>query len=206
MNVGQLRGWLLQIPKPLLIRVTVEGERTEIKPGKQSYARLAETIVALGPELVECLGGDGDVLRAKRMTDVESQRSDAAALPAVLQMDPNAAMLTHFANLIHRAYEHSTEIAFVKLAEITDKMGDRADAIERRLERTEATNRKLLQDQVDDAFDRAQDQADRAVAEAEASGGSGALEGQLLNSFLGGQQLKGNVRSTNGAPKPGEKS
>lgn len=204
MNAGVLRGWLLQIPKPALLRVTVEGERTEIKPGKQSFARLAETIVALGPELVECLGSDGDVLRAKRMNDADAQRSDAAAMPPILQTDPHAAMLTHFANLIHRAYEHSTEIAFQKLAEITDKMGDRADAIEKRLERTEATNRKMLQDQVDDAFERAQEQADRAVEEA--TNGSNDLGGQLLTSFMGGQGLKGNVRSTNGAAKPGDKS
>lgn len=204
MNSLVLRGWLLQVPKPQTIRVTVEGERTEIKPGKQSYARLAETIVALDPELVECLGTDGDVLRAKRMNDVEAQRSDAAPMPAILQTDPHAAMLTHFANLIHRAYEHSTEIAFTKLAEITDKMGDRADAIEKRLERTEAVNRKMLQDQVDDAFERAQEQADRAVEEA--ANGSADLGGQLLTSFMGGQGLKGNVRSTNGAPKPGDKS
>lgn len=204
MNTGQLRGWLLQIPKPALVRVTVEGERTEIKPGKQSFARLAETIVALGPELVECLGSDGDVLRAKRMNDAEAQRSDAAAIPEVLKMDANAAMLTHFANLLHRAYEHSTEIAFVKLAEITDKMGDRSDAIEKRLERTEALNRKMLQDQVDDAFERAQEQADRAVEEAQSGGAD--LGGQLLTSFMGGQGLKGSVRATNGAAKPETKS
>lgn len=193
MNVSQLRGFLLQLPKPHVVRVTGEGEPQELKVGR-SYAKLADTIAALNVELVECLDKDGTVLRAKRLDSAEAHRSDAAEIPEALKQDPHVAMLTHFANLIHRAYEHSTETAFVRLVEIVDKMGDRSDAIEQRLERTESTNRRLLQQQVDDALDRAEEVAERAAAGAE--GGGGFVE-QMAAGFLSGKQQAA-ARPTNG--------
>lgn len=195
MNQGKIRGFLLQLPKPALVRITGDGEPQELKPGK-SYTKTAETICALGPELIECLDSDGKVLRAMRTDTADAQRSTAAELPPVLQGDPQAAMLTHFANLLHRAYEHSTEIAFTRLVELTERMNDRSEAIEQRLERTEAANRRLLQDQVDDAFERAQEAAEKAE-----QGGSGTeLVQQMAGAFLSGQmQPKPPVR-TNGKP------
>ena len=107
MNPSRIRGFLLQLPKPALVRVTGEGEPQELKPGK-SYAKLAETIAALHVDLVECLDAKGMVLRAVRREAEESHRSDAADIPEALKSDPHVAMITHFANLIHRAFELST--------------------------------------------------------------------------------------------------
>jgi hypothetical protein len=200
MNVGKIRGFLLQLPKPHAIRISGDGEPQEIKAGR-SYAKTAETIAALAPDLIECLDSDGKVLRAQRTDTVDAQRSAAAAIPTGLEADPQALMLTHFANLLHRAYEHSTEIAFVRLVEITERMGDRAEAIEKRLERTEANNRQLLQQQVDDAFDRAAEVAEQAVKD----GTGGDLLQNMAGAFLQGQvmQPKPPVRANgNGAIKP----
>jgi len=194
-NQGKIRGFLLQLPKPAIVRITGDGEPQELKPGR-SYTKTAETICALAPELIELLDPDGKVIRAMRTDTADAQRSTAAELPPVLQQDPHAAMLTHFANLLHRAYEHSTEIAFTRLVELTERMGDRADAIEQRLERTEAANRRLLQDQVDDAFERAAE----AAAASEVEDGVGQ---QMMGAFLSGRmQPKGRpVKTTNGAAK-----
>lgn len=198
MNQGKIRGFLLQLPKPALVRITGDGEPQELKPGK-SYTKTAETICALAPELIELLDSDGKVIRAMRTDTVDAQRSTAAEMPTVLQQDPHAAMLTHFANLLHRAYEHSTEIAFTRLVELTERMGDRADAIEQRLERTEAANRRLLQDQVDDAFERAAEQAEKAAS---GNGAGGELLQNMAGAFLSGQmQPKGPAR-TNGVKPP----
>jgi ribosomal protein L17 len=197
-NQGKIRGFLLQLPKPALVRITGDGEPQELKPGK-SYTKTAETICALAPELIELLDSDGKVIRAMRTDTVDAQRSTAAEMPTVLQQDPHAAMLTHFANLLHRAYEHSTEIAFTRLVELTERMGDRADAIEQRLERTEAANRRLLQDQVDDAFERAAEQAEKAAS---GNGAGGELLQNMAGAFLSGQmQPKGPAR-TNGVKPP----
>ncbi len=183
MNANRIRGWLLQLPKPSAVRVTGDGEPQTLKPGR-SYAKLADTIAALSPDLVEALDKDGNVLRATRMQTEDAHRSDAAAIPDGLKADPQALMLTHMANLIHRAYEHSSEIAFSKLVELVDKMNDRADGIEQRLERAESRNRALLQDQVDAEFERAQEVAAAGVA------GEGDLGQQLLGGFLTGAMNK----------------
>lgn len=197
MNAGRIRGFLLQLPKPHTVRVTGDGEPQELRPGR-SYAKLADTIAALAPDLIELLDKDGAVIRAARMDAEEAHRSDAAPMPEGLKADPNALMLTHFANLVHRAYEHSSEIAFSKLVELVDKMNDRADGIEQRLERAESRNRALLQDQVDAEFERAQEVA----AAAGASGGEGDLGQQLVGSFLSGAM---NGKAAGAKPAPNGK-
>jgi hypothetical protein len=180
MNASRIRGFLIQQPKPHLVRVSSgDSEPQELKPGR-SYAKTAESIDALGCELVECLDSDGKLLRALRLGDVESTRSDAAAIPVGLASDPHALMLTHFANLLHRAYEHSTEIAFAKLVDLVERIGDRAESIEQRLERSEAANRRLAQEQVEDAIDRAQEAA------AKGDGGTDMLQ-QMAGAFLSGR-------------------
>lgn len=184
MNHSRIRGFLLQAPKPAVVRVTTsEGEVQEIK--QRSYSKCAETIEALGVDLIECLDADGKVLRAIKTDTPEGRRSDAAAVPDVIAQDPTAAMLTHCANLIHRAYEHSSEMAFNKLVELVDRMNDRSESIERRLERAEGESRRLRDAQVADAFERAEDIAARA---AEAGTGDGTdFMAQMAAAFMGGK-------------------
>lgn len=198
MSVGKIRGFLLQAPKPHAVRVHGGdgGEPETIKVGR-SYAKLAETIEALEPERVEALDKDGSILRAMRPGSVEAQRSTAAELPEVLKQDPQAAMFTHFANLLHRAYEHSTEIAFTKMVEVFDKMNDRSDNIERRLERSESERRSLVQEQVDDAFERAAEiAAGRAGIE---NGEGGDLLQQMATAFLSGRAQQSKAAPANGS-------
>ncbi len=182
MNAGKIRGFLLRNPKPAAVRLTVgDGEPQVIKPGR-SFSKTAETIEAIGPELIECLDKDGQLLRAMR-DDAEAQRSDAAPIPEALTKDPETARLTHFADLLHRAYMFSTEIAFNKLSDVLERVNDRSDSIEQRLERVEARNRQLLQEQVDSALDRADELVEKA---AEESTGGDLLQ-NMASSFLAGK-------------------
>jgi hypothetical protein len=179
-NAQRIRGWLLQQPKPVKVRITggAAGDEGQELSISRNYTKAAETLAAMEPTLIECLDKDGKLIRAHRCDDEPAQRSEAAPIPAALQADPHALMLTHCANLIHRAYEHSTTIAFNKLVELCEKMNDRSDSIEARLERTEARNRQLMQQQVDDAFDRAAE-----IAEKGAEGETGFVE-QMASTFL----------------------
>ena len=105
-------------------------------------------------------------------------------------------MLSHFANLVHRAYQHSTELAFTKLVELVERIDARSDAIEARLERTEAEHRRTLREQVEDAFDRAEEMAAGAGAE-------GDFKQQMIAAFMHGQlaQQQGGAKAaaSNGA-------
>lgn len=201
MNSSRVRGFLLQSPKPSSVRLT-GAELDDPKVIKvRNYSKAAETIEAIGPELVECLDSEGNLIRALKLTDKDAHRSDAAAIPAGIETDPQALMLTHFANLLHRAYEHSSEIAFNKLCEFVDIINQRTSSIEARLERTEAAHRRTVEEQVQDAYDRAEEIAEKAKEEGAGNG----LADQLLGSFASGMlQPKPPARSngaSNGAAK-----
>lgn len=179
MNAGRIRGFLLRAPKPVLVRVSSEdGETQEIKPGR-SYAKCAETIEALDPELIECFDSEGKLLRALRTTSEDASRSDAASLPPGLATDPNALMLTHFANLIHRAYEHSSEVAFSKQSEFVEMLLQHMQSTDARLQRVEADHRRTLREQIDDELDRATEAAQTAEE-------SGSLEQQMSAALFSG--------------------
>jgi hypothetical protein len=192
MNVSRIRGFLISLPKPASVRVFVDGEAQDIKAAGRSYQKLAETIEAMDGEQLQCLDLEGKVLRAMRLDDADAQRSEAAPIPAGLAADPQALMLTHFANLLHRAYEHSTEIAFVKMVDAFDRMNDRSASIEQRLERAEALARRLRDDQVQDAFERAEE-----IAEQAGQNGNDAFVNTLANAFVSGQM---NRTATGGMP------
>lgn len=195
-TVNQIRGFLLVMPKPTKIVVTCgDGSEEEIDPKGRAYQKIAETIHALDPQHLRLFSEDGKLIRAKEYVTEDSRRSDAAAVPEALKADPQAAMLTHFANLIHRAYEHSTEVAFSRLVEITDRMNERSDNIEQRLERAERDNRKLIQEQIDDAFDRA-----REIAEGK-QGDGGSFPENMMQAFMGGMNSdKPSQTQSNGKP------
>lgn len=189
-----------------MIRVTTDGEVEEMKPAK-SWAKTAATIAALEPELVQCFDAAGKLLRATRF-DAEpaaprgKATSAAPSLPDVISSDPQAALFAHFANLLHRAYEHSTQVAFDKFVELMQIQGERSESIEQRLERTEARARRLQDDQIEDAYERAEELA----AAAQQGGGNEQLGQHLVSAFLSGQMQRGPVGvpngKTNGAPAP----
>lgn len=194
-SVSRIRNFLIGLPKPAAVRVFVDAEPQDIKTGGRSYQKLAETIEAMDGEQLQCLDADGKVLRAMRLDDADAQRSDAAPIPVGLQADPQALMLTHFANLVHRAYEHSTEIAFTKMVEAFERMNDRSTSIEARLERSEALARRLRDEQVQDAFERAEE-----IAEAAGQTGNDAFVNQMAEAFFSGRMN----RSTAGGKPNGK--
>lgn len=149
-----IRKWLLKQPRPALLRLTTGEKSTDIIPKKgASWSRIGDSIAAVNPDLVEAFDNNGNLLRATR-PQVDSDPQEAPEPPAVIANDPETARLTHFANLLHRAYEHTTNVAFTKLLDLVERMDARSDAIEQRLERTEANYRRAVNQQLADAFDR----------------------------------------------------
>jgi hypothetical protein len=202
MTPWQLRNFLIRDPPPHTIRITTaEGETQEIVPGKKSRVKIAETIAAVGPELVECLDANGKLLRAVRPDAEEAQTASAPEVPPVIAADPNAAMISHFANLLHRAYQHSTELAFNKLVELTERMGERSDAIEQRLERTEAAYRREQAARLEELYDRAEEAAAAAGANGPAAGKQAIID-SLVNGVVMGAMGRTPAAPGAAAPKP----
>lgn len=184
-----LRKFLMRKPRPAVIRLT-QGDKSEDMPVKpnQSFSRLGETINAVAPELVECFDTEGQLLRATR-PHIDNDANEAPETPKVLSDDPETARITHFANLLARAYEHTTNVAFTKLLELVERLDQRSESIETRLERTETQYRRLMHANLQEAWERAEDALEDAQdAQAEASNGTGDIIEQMGRAFLGGKR------------------
>lgn len=197
MNVGQLRGWLLQQPKPSLVRVTDDaGAQHEIDPTGMSWARIAESVQALHPELVQALGPNGKLIRACRPGDVDeddsspspssssSKRSTPATLPSVADLEP-------FARMLADAYRHSTSMAFDKLVELYNASNERLLALERMQQREMERKERELE------------QREEALAEQAEQQGKGGLVEEMIGAFVGG--AGGAAPAPNGTAKPNGK-
>lgn len=134
----EIRGWLLQQPRAAKLRViTTDDQHHEVAVSSGvSWMAIAQSIVALGPALVEAYDGEGKILRAMRPLEQGHDVSSATPLPLALpaSTDPSAVMLVHFSDLLAAAYRHSTDVAFERLSSLFEQATKRAEALERIVE------------------------------------------------------------------------
>jgi hypothetical protein len=167
-----VRGYLLERPPPHTIRLTdSDGDVVEIRATHRTKSALAQTVVAKGPDLVECLDEKGGLIRARQAADLTlappkkaMASSSEPVIAEALKGDPQAAMLSHFAVLLHRAYEHATETAFSHLVAIVERMEIANASRDARLERVEAAYRREQQARIDDLWDHAEERAESGDA------------------------------------------
>lgn len=179
----ELRTFLVYPPKPARVVVqTAEGPQ-EMTPGTgRTWASMARSIVALSnAEVVELYDEKGKLLRAMR---AEAEEKRAPWQPAAVALPPNAdpetQRLIHFSNLLYRATEFSVTLAFEKMVDLFERVTDRSDAIEQRLERTEAAYRRTLNEQIREALEDAREQAREQGAAPENP------LNEMVSAFLGG--------------------
>lgn len=130
------RNFCMKHPRPGVVRVLTGDDVHDIEIAEDvSWARIGETVAALDPDRVELYSKDETLLRADRRK--VSKSNNAVHTPDVLHQDPETARLTHFANLLHRAYQHSTEIAFQRLVDVFQLQAEQARETNKRLERVE---------------------------------------------------------------------
>lgn len=167
------RNHLIQHPRPLMIRCYIGDDATDIDvPADVNWSRMAETVDSLDPDRIECWSDNGTLIRGMKRPEMRA-RQGGVAMPASLHADPHAAMVMLFANLLHRAYEHSTQVAFDKVAEIVQYQG--------------SNNEKLTGDLT--ALRQENDELRQQVAEmVAASGGAdegGGVDG-IVSAFMNG--------------------
>lgn len=196
LSAWALRRFLIRQPHPTSIRIVRDGEVEEVTRSSK-WSKTAETLHALEPDLIELLDGSGALLRAIKPNDEQDASESAPEPPAVIQNDPNAALLTHFANLLHRAYEHSTTVAFAKMVELVERIDSRSDSIEARLERTETAYRRVVSQQIDDAYER----VDELIEQSELTPQQQLDLNGLLRVFLSGA---GKAQAEKAAPTNGK--
>jgi hypothetical protein len=191
MNASAIRSWLLCQPRPALIRVTGEGDaQHEIEPAGAPWARIAQSIEALHPELIEALDANKRLIRAVRPNEQELEPEAHEAQPVASSSGPQAApidgTLTTFARLLADAYRHSTEQAFARLTDLFESSTRRTEALERSLERMQIMLNREQAGRWEDALEQAQNGNQDPLA-------------QLVGSFFAGSNLGGaQQQHTNG--------
>lgn len=201
MNAGAIRSWLLCQPRPVLIRVTTESDtQHEIEPNGAPWARVAQSIEALKPELLEALDVNKKLIRAVRPNEQELEPEAHEAQPVPSSSGPQVASidttLVTFANLIAGAYRHSTEQAFARLTDLFETSTRRTEALERSLERMQLMLNREQAGRWEDALEQAQNGNQDPLA-------------QLVGAFFGGSNLGGaaappTTNGTNGKPTNGK--
>ena len=151
MDANDIRVWLMQHPRPSLVRCTNEEGMSQEVLVQGAWTKLADTIQALQPELLEALTPEKTLIRALRPNDLsdewddESQpqprrpRGAAASSPSfasipITAADPETQRFALVANLLADAYKHANEAhdaAFQHLVEIVNSANKRSETVER---------------------------------------------------------------------------
>lgn len=135
-RVKRLRNFLMRTPRPVAARLyTDDGENDYQFAGVDNFANLADQFDSLEPTRIVVYDAEGKPMRAWRSDDDKQPGEKSKGiieLPEGIKGNPEAAMLLHFGNLIARAYEHSTEVAFERLAMMLETvMEDQRERSER---------------------------------------------------------------------------
>lgn len=195
----RIRSFLVATPRPTRIVVRCEDDETqELGPAKAgtTWAGIARSIMALRPVTIQAFIGD----RLERAMECdEKEASVNVTPPAAIASDPETARLTHFANLLYRAHEHTTNVAFERLCEVFEMVNNRALATEARLERLEMTYRNELRRQLEDERAELEDEREEAArAAAEAQNSPIAKLAEMATPFLSGVQQGAAEHKPNG--------
>lgn len=187
-----VRTWMLHSPKPALVRAHLQDDDYRDVPCKGPWSRVAATIEALEPVMLEAYDEKGVLIRARKMIAPAAKVDDSAPdVPPPLTSDPETARLTHFANLLYRAHVHSKDVAFDKLLDLVDRLDARSARQDERLERLENAYRRMLRDQLAREEEAAAELLEKAAeAQEEASGGG--MGAAFVQSMLAGQAAQNN--------------
>lgn len=206
-DAAKIRFWLLQHPRAHSLVVQTGKERTPITCKDQSWAKLSQTLEAMGGDRVEALDSDGKLIRATRLADLEDddEKPATAAGPQTgvvvgvhdaetVRFEQVARLLAAANDRVAEAYRHATEISFAKMVELMNIMARRGESLERSLATTERLLRRQAEDLIADAEEKA-----AAAAEADGAGG---LVTQMVQAAAG-SFMKADA-PTNGAPTNGK--
>lgn len=190
-SASEIRAWLMQTPKPALVRVHLEGgEKHDLKCGSAAsvgWKKLSETILALPWDRLEAFDEEETLIRATAAGMDEEDESTGTAPPNIavpVGMDSETARLTLVAQLLANAYRHSTDVAFQRLSDLITAMQRSTEDAERARESFYKAQIKSLETQL------------RAAGQ-EPAQGNDMVMGMLAN-FLGGQAAAAS-KTTNGA-------
>ena len=192
----RIRFWAMRHPRPASFRVhsgaADKPSLVELGP-RVTWARVSETLAAMDPEMIEALAVNGSVIRACKplelgdtVTDEPSTTAPTAAADysgGGAAFDAETARFNQFSTLLSKAYTDAQAQVGLRNGAVFDRMIDLFETLAQQskdqaaaIDTQQKTISKLYEQQIKDAFARANKAAD---ADAEPS-----LIDQLAETFL----------------------
>lgn len=154
-TAADIRSWLMQTPKPALVRVHLDtGAHHDMKCGSAAsvgWKKISESIHSLPWDRLEAFEEDGETLiraTAQGMDEAEETSNGTAPVSLPAGLDPESARLTVFAQLLAGAYRHSTDVAFQRLSDLIQAMQRSSEEAERAREAFYKAQIKSLESQL----------------------------------------------------------
>jgi hypothetical protein len=161
-TASNIRGFLLVRPRPLAVKLIAASGSQDLEIGKDpNWARLADTIEAIDPDVVEVYDKSGKLIRAAARDSFESGDDDDPEAPrqgrkVVPVTDPETARYKIFADHLAAAYQFATGVAFERMVDLFAAVNKRSESLEKSLDATHRLLGKAYQEQVDAALDNAE--------------------------------------------------
>jgi hypothetical protein len=167
MDANDIRVWCMQHPRPAAVRCTNADGLVQEVLVQGAWTKLADTIHALQPELLEAINADKMLIRALRPNDISEDWGDAdpeprrprAAESAARSMqitaaDPETQRFALVAQLIADAYKdanQSHQTAFQHLVDIVNSSQRRSESVERAKDALHKVEVQRLRQQITEA-------------------------------------------------------
>ncbi len=171
MDANDIRCWCMQQPRPALVRCTNVDDVTQEVLVQGAWTKLADTILALQPELLEALTPEKTLIRALRPNDLSDEWDDGqeqeprarrtrSPTPAasigipITAADPETQRFALVASLLADAYKHANQAhdaAFQHLVEIVQGATKRSESVERAKDALHKLEVQRLRQQITEA-------------------------------------------------------
>lgn len=159
MTSQQLRYWLQRKPMPVKILIyNGETAKEYEKDAAQNWGDVARTIISMEADRIEVFDAKNKIVRACRLDGEEDEQQAATAGPKA-PYDAETERMRVIATLIAEAYKFAVGVAFEKLVGILDSSVKASDNQTKALYEMNRLLGKAYQEQVDMAFEQAEERA-----------------------------------------------
>lgn len=185
MNAKGVRNWLLVQPRPVALTLRCSDKVHELKVDpSQTWAHLAESVEAINPDIVEAYDPTGKLIRAARRDSLDATSDDdqtdtTKASATKMELDAETARFKIFSDHLAQAYQFATGVAFERMVDLFSAVNRRSESLEKSLEQTHRLLGKAYQEQVEQAFEHAEQSANDPVSGLVGAFLNGAAQGAI---------------------------
>lgn len=167
MDANDIRVWCMQHPRPAMVRCTNADGLVQEVLVQGAWTKLADTIQALQPELLEAVNQDKMLIRALRPNDISEDWGDSEPEPRrprtptpslrdipITAGDPETQRFALVAQLLADAYKNandSHQTAFQHLVDIVNSSQRRSESVERAKDALHKVEVQRLRQQITEA-------------------------------------------------------